>query len=124
LPNVLSQIAKSIRLKYICNSNATSKNAEVIMSTNQEKFEKILGEPFAMDFSDYVRKIRNGLIITSIISIALLLGELRIAPDSTFLGLKFTGLTNNFILHTLFYINAYHLYISSGVVLTTFKSGG
>lgn len=77
------------------------------MSTDQEKVEKILGEPFAMDFSDYVRKIRNNLIITSLISIALLLGGLRIAPDSTFLGLKFTGLDNNLILQTLFFLNAY-----------------
>jgi high-affinity nickel permease len=44
------------------------------MSTDQEKVEKVLGEPFAMDFSDNVRKIRNNLIITSIIAIALLLG--------------------------------------------------
>lgn len=79
------------------------------MSTDQEKVEKILGEPFAMDFSDYVRKIRNNLIITSIISIALLLGGLRIAPDSTFLGLKFIGLDNNLILQTLFFLNAYTL---------------
>jgi hypothetical protein len=79
------------------------------MSTDQEKVEKVLGEPFAMDFSDNVRKIRNNLIITSIIAIALLLGGIRIAPDSTFLGLKFTGLNNNLILQTLFYLNAYIL---------------
>lgn len=86
------------------------------MSTDQEKVGKILGEPFAMDFSDYVRKIRNTLIITSIISVALLLGGLRIAPESTFLGLKFTGLNNELILRTLFFLNAYtftHFFWSS-----------
>lgn len=77
------------------------------MSTDQEKVEKVLGEPFAMDFPDYVRKIRNALVTTSVISIALLLGGLQIAGDSTFLGLKFEGLSNSLILKVIFVLNAY-----------------
>ena len=72
------------------------------MSTKQKKVEKTLGEPFAMDFSDYIRKIRNGLITTSVITIALLLGGLQITDDSSFLGLKFEGLDNALILKTIF----------------------
>ncbi|MEN6386375.1 MAG: hypothetical protein ABFD79_14420 [Phycisphaerales bacterium] len=77
------------------------------MEKNIEKVEKILGEPFATDFSDYVRKIRNGLIITSVISLSLLLGNLQITSDSSFLGLKFNGLSQALILKALFFLNTY-----------------
>lgn len=77
------------------------------MSTEQEKVEKTLGEPFAMDFPDYVRKIRNGLIVISVISTALLSGGLQIADDSSFLGLRFEGLTNALVFKVIFFLNAY-----------------
>ncbi len=77
------------------------------MSTDQEKVEKVLGEPFATDFPEYVRKIRNGLVTTSVISIALLLGGLQIHDDSTFLGLRFQGLNNSLILRVIFLLNIY-----------------
>lgn len=77
------------------------------MDSDINKVEKALGEPFAMDFPEYVRKIRNGLIITSVISVTLLLGGLHIAEDSSFFGLKFEGLNHEHILKALFFLNAY-----------------
>jgi len=78
------------------------------LSSELEKVEKALGEPFATDFSDYVRKIRNGLIIISFISISLLLGEVQIDSDkSSFLGLKFDGLNNDLVIWVIFFLNAY-----------------
>lgn len=77
------------------------------MDTDIRKVDQVLGKPFATDFSDYVRKIRNGLIITSVISISLLLGGLQIAADSSFLGLKFEGLNYSLLLKAIFFLNAY-----------------
>lgn len=77
------------------------------MSTDQAKVEKVLGEPFAMDFPDYVRKIRNSLISLSAISIALILGGLQLSGDSTFLGLKFEGFSNSLVLRLLLLLNVY-----------------
>lgn len=77
------------------------------MGTNQEEVEKILGEPFAMEFSDYVRKIRNGLIMVSVVSIGLLLAGWQISDDSSFLGLRFEGLTQAHLVGMLFALNTY-----------------
>lgn len=77
------------------------------MSTDQAKVEKILGEPFATDFSDYVRRLRNGLVTLSAVTIVLLLGGLQLSSDSTFLGLKFDGLSNSLVLRVILLLNAY-----------------
>jgi hypothetical protein len=79
------------------------------MSSKESNVEKAIGEPIALDFSDYVRKIRNGLITTSLISLALSLGGLSISPESAFLGLKFIGLTDMLIFQFLFYLELYFL---------------
>lgn len=72
-----------------------------------EHIQKVLGEPFAIDFSDYVRKIRSALIIVSVISISLVLGGLTISNDSSFLGIRFEGLNNELIFKVLFSVNTY-----------------
>lgn len=72
-----------------------------------ESVSKALGEPVATDFSDYVRKIRNGLLAISIISIIILLGDLKISSESSFLGLKFEGLDDDLILWVIFCFNSY-----------------
>jgi hypothetical protein len=64
-----------------------------------KKINKALGEPFAKDFSDYIRKLRNNLIFVSFITIIMLLGEIELSDTSSFLGLKFSGLNNDLIMN-------------------------
>lgn len=79
------------------------------MEDKIKQAEKVLGEPVASDFTDYVRKIRNNLIFLSVVSIGICLANLTISTDSTFLGLKFIGLQNQNIIKALFLLNAYFL---------------
>lgn len=64
---------------------------------NVKEVQKVLGEPFWYEFQDSVIKIRRNLLITSIVTIAVFLGDLHIDPGSTIFGLKFTGLTDDFV---------------------------
>lgn len=79
------------------------------MEDEIKQVEKTLGEPIASEFTDYVRKIRNNLIFLSIISIGICLADLTLSEQSSFLGLKFIGLKNEYILKALFYLNIYFL---------------
>ena len=78
--------------------------------SNVEKVEKVLGEPVAPEFSDYVRKLRSTLFAVSVIGISMVLGNLELASNSTFLGLRFKGLSDTNIINGLFIINAYLLF--------------
>ena len=69
--------------------------------------EKSLGEPVAVEFSDYVRKLRANLVFISFISISLIIGGMEVDPDSSILGLKFKGLDNSSIMFGLAILNAY-----------------
>ncbi len=72
-----------------------------------EEVEKTLGEPFVLDFSDYIRKIRSTLLAVCVVSIAIVLGGLSVDPGSSFLGLKFNGLTSELVFKALFGVTAY-----------------
>ena len=71
--------------------------------------EKSLGEPFALEFSDALRKMRAHLLICVVISLAATLMDLKIKPDTPVFGVTFDGLTNQKIFLGLFTINAYLL---------------
>lgn len=72
--------------------------------------EKVLKEPVAAGFSDQAWKIRNNLIVGSSIALVMGLAKVQIAPDSTFLGLKFNGLNDNVIRLTLAAVVIYLLF--------------
>ena len=72
--------------------------------------EKILKEPVAAQFSDQAWRIRTNLIIASTIGLVMGLADLRIHPDSSILGLRFTGLSDTVIRVTLAGIIAYLLF--------------
>lgn len=72
-----------------------------------DEVEKILGEPIFIEFSDYVRKIRTNLLIVSFITIFIIFYEVKISPDSTLLGLKFTEFKNEWIMHSFLALNSY-----------------
>lgn len=80
-----------------------------LKKSNSEKVEKALGEPIAAGFDDYTKKLRNNLFLISVVGIALTLGNLELAAGSSFLGLRFHGLTNSTVVTTLFIINFYML---------------
>src|SRR5690242_8280755 len=71
--------------------------------------EKILGEPAAAEFSDAVWRIRNHLMIASVIAIAVVLGDLHIDPGSTIVGLKFSGLNDRVLRGALLLVESYLL---------------
>lgn len=66
-----------------------------------------LGEPFAAEFSEYVRKLRMNLIVASFIGLAIVYANVTILPSSTFFGLTFKGLNDRLILKLLLLINIY-----------------
>jgi hypothetical protein len=69
----------------------------------------VLGEPVICEFSDNVLKIRNNLIVSSVISIYIVTAALYVDPDSRFLGLKFGGLTDEAVRNGLFFLTLYLL---------------
>jgi hypothetical protein len=71
--------------------------------------EDALGKPVLPELTVNVWKVRTNLIIASSISIAVALADLRIDPGSTFLGLKFFGLTDNLVRALLLIITGYLL---------------
>lgn len=72
--------------------------------------EKVLKEPVAAEFGEQAWRIRTNLTIVSAISVVMSLADLRIAPDSSVLGLKFAGLNDGVIRVTLATIVAYFLF--------------
>lgn len=77
------------------------------MSESEKVIKKMLGEPFINEFPDYARKIRNGLIILSLISITLNITDIQLSNDSSFLGLRFKNLEIFHVMLCLFIFNAY-----------------
>lgn len=68
---------------------------------------KALGEPFGIEFADAVTKMRTHLLIAAVISIAAVLLDLRIKPDTPIFGVVFDGLTEQKIMFGLLAINSY-----------------
>lgn len=70
---------------------------------------KALGEPFMLEFSETVRKMRTHLLIGGVVSLAAVLMDLTIEPDTPVFGVVFDGLTEEKILYLLLAINVYLL---------------
>ncbi len=62
--------------------------------------KKVLGEPVAPELQNNAWNIRTNLIIAAVIVIAIVLADLRIDPESTVLGLKFSGGFSDNVLRT------------------------
>lgn len=56
---------------------------------------KVLGEPVFSGFDEKSQKIKTTLLFLSVIGALFALADLKIANDSSFLGLKFIGLEHN-----------------------------
>jgi len=67
----------------------------------------VLGEPVAPELQNNAWKIRTNLIIASVIAITIVLADLRIDPESTVLGLKFSGFSDTVLRTGLLLIVVY-----------------
>ncbi|RYF18634.1 MAG: hypothetical protein EOO30_02590 [Comamonadaceae bacterium] len=75
----------------------------------EEAVQKALGEPVFIEFPENTWKIRTNLVIISLISIAVVFGDLHIEPDSQIFGLKFRGLSDAVLTNSLIAIVVYLL---------------
>ncbi|PHR53612.1 MAG: hypothetical protein COA44_15220 [Arcobacter sp.] len=58
----------------------------------RETIDKALGEPFAIEFTEYIRKVRNSLMFLSVLSLSIIIRDMQLdVSNSSFFGLKFTG---------------------------------
>lgn len=107
---------------YLCKKSVyKGKN----MSSNKDvnEYEKYLEEPFALEFSEYTRKVRNNLMIVGVLSIILVTQNLALnTNDSSILGLKFENLDMNLIFTILFFLNIYSLIHFSWLTMDSFNA--
>lgn len=115
LPQITSCDLEPYRYKWIrSESEKTEFGGSFLPITDSSNdryaaVEKVLGEPVATEFSEKAWKIRTNLIMASAIAVAIGLGELRITPDSSILGLKFNGLSDLVIRYGLSAVIGYLL---------------
>jgi hypothetical protein len=91
--------------------------------TEDEKINavgKLLGEPVAPELSPVGLKVRNHLFIVCVISITVVLANLRISPESTFLGLKFTGVDDSILRYGLLILLGYFTFHFSWIAFDSF----
>lgn len=74
-----------------------------------KKAQLSLGEPFALEFSEYTRKVRNNLMFLSILSIVLITNNLELTSDSSLLGLKLNTFSMDIIYNLIFLLTTYFL---------------
>lgn len=73
--------------------------------------EHLLGEPFALEFTDYATKIRTHLFFISALSVIMVFANVTLnTDDSTLLGLKFHNISNDLIFTILLILNGYFLF--------------
>ena len=60
---------------------------------SKEELEKTLGAPIGFGISDTAMKLRRNLLLTSVVVIILVLGEIQAGADFSLLGVKLTGVT-------------------------------
>jgi hypothetical protein len=69
--------------------------------------ENVIGKPVICEFSGPIQKVRTTLFFFSIVGLAVTLGGLTIDHSSSFLGLKFSNLTHDFVQQILFWVILY-----------------
>lgn len=65
--------------------------------TSIEAVEKALGTPVSGELSNDALKVRRNLLVFGLISIFIVIAEVRLDPTSTVLGFKFIGLTDSLV---------------------------
>lgn len=70
---------------------------------------KVLGEPFMLEFTDPVRKMRTHLMIGSSVGLAVVFMGLKVNQNATLMGIQLEGLTEGKVLLGLLLFNLYLL---------------
>lgn len=69
--------------------------------------EAVLGKPVAAELNENALKVRRNLLFFGFISIFIALGEVRLDPTSSIIGLKFYGISDGFVRKALLVTNIY-----------------
>jgi hypothetical protein len=97
-------------LKWSANVRPEVNEHAMKSSDTIEAVEKVLGDPAFLELTENAWKIRTNLIFTSVISIAVVFGDLHLEPDSQIMGLKFKGLSDMILTNGLIALVAYLLF--------------
>lgn len=81
----------------------TNENADI------EALKKALGEPFMLEFTEYIRKVRNNLIFLGVLSTLIVYEHINIDSRSSLFGLQFQGWNMHLIHLVLFGLVTYFL---------------
>lgn len=76
---------------------------------NKEQLKGILGEPIIEAFTENLLRIRRNLLIVSSLSLVLVLSDIKISGDGSFIGLKIEGITEQQVFNIIFWATLYHL---------------
>jgi hypothetical protein len=79
------------------------------MINQQASVSKVMKEPILVEFTDSVKKLKKNIMVFSFISLFITVGGIKISPESTFFGLKFSGLNNELIFKGLLLLLVYML---------------
>jgi hypothetical protein len=74
-----------------------------------ESTANLIKEPIAIEFNEFANKVRNNLLIVSVLSIIICTNNIQISNDSSILGLKFIGLNIELIQKIFFWMIAYFM---------------
>ena len=78
-----------------------------IEKNSTEAVKEALGKPVLPEFSDAVGKIRLNLMLVAMITIAVVILDVKVAPTNTLLGITFEGLTAQNLKTGLLMVNVY-----------------
>lgn len=74
-----------------------------------KKIQKAIGQPFAIEFTDYARKIRTNLMFVGVLIIVIVTQNLELSQNSSFLGVRFDNLNTAMAVRILLILNIYLL---------------
>ncbi|AON55775.1 hypothetical protein [Herbaspirillum seropedicae] len=77
------------------------------LEQKDKEARQALGEPLALEFSEYTRKLRMSLITSSVVALIVVFAHVSISPSSTVFGLTFRGLNDHVMLVMLLIVNIY-----------------
>jgi len=80
---------------------------QVELKKKRDAVAQALGQPFMLDFTEVVLKMRTHLLVGSSIGLAAVFMNLRIKTDSAVFGLQFEGLTDTKVMVALLLVNMY-----------------
>jgi hypothetical protein len=75
--------------------------------TRREAVEEVFAQPVAIEFSEWIGKIRLNLLMVSSLALALVILGIDVAPTNTLFGVSFENLSNDKLKWLLLAVNTY-----------------